>query len=383
MRNAVQVDEVTAGDQTSQQDPEESIDESSISTPEASAKSDGGAPPITTAQLFKIIQEQNAMVSELQKAVKMVSAKPTPESKVRGDTRPGSTISPLHRPHEIATPWSAHVEAKFLDAVSALIPSQMRELAENLKNANKTNALCVSLMHTTPGGLLNLVENDARTFSQKVALATDKGYVIPGPSATPLLDAAARLPVALWHKDKLADFLLAAVNYMLMLHSLVNPAFVAPLLVMVQLILSVYLGDHRDDWVHAVRVLEGVMKKDASDPSIWADQSSTYLAAIRRVGNDASKGEKPSGTPDAAARGAQDGGQAIPRLPPANPRCGNWNRGIRCADGVRCRYLHRCSICDREDHPASHCRGKGDQGKRDDPRDDRRERDDRRPHGRN
>ena len=86
-------------------------------------------------------------------------------------------------------------------------------------------------MHTTPGGLLNLVENDARTFSQKVALATGKGYVIPGPSATPLLDAAARLPVALWHKDKLADFLLAAVNYMLMLHSLVNPAFVAPLLV--------------------------------------------------------------------------------------------------------------------------------------------------------
>ena len=97
-----------------------------------------------------------------------------------------------------------------MDAVSVLIPSQLRELAENLKNAKKTNALCVSLMHTTPGGLLNLVENDARTFNQKVTLATDKGYVIPGPSATPLLDAAARLPVALWHKDKLADFLLAA-----------------------------------------------------------------------------------------------------------------------------------------------------------------------------
>ena len=232
MQNALQVDDITAGEQTSQQDPKDSDDDkSSTTTPDGSRRSDDGAPPMTTAQLFKIIQEQNAMVTDLQKAVKMAAVKPAPETKVRVDSRPGNTSTPLHRPHEIATPWSTHIEAKFLDAVSVLIPSQMRELAENLKNANKTNALCVSLMHTTPGGLLNLVENDARTFSQKVALATDKGYVIPGPSATPLLDAAARLPVALWHKDKLADFLLAAVNYMLMLHSLVNPAFVAPLLV--------------------------------------------------------------------------------------------------------------------------------------------------------
>ena len=317
------------------------------------------------------------MVSELQKAVNKVAAKPTPESKIRDVPRPASSAAPVPRPHEIATPWNSRIEAKFMDAVSVLIPSQLRELAENLKNAKKTNALCVSLMHTTPGGLLNLVENDARTFNQRVNLATDKGYVIPGPSATPLLDAAARLPVTLWHKDKLADFLLAAVNYMLMLHSLVNPDFVAPLLVMVQIILSVYLGDHRDDWIHAVRFLEGVMKKDASDPSIWADQTPTYLTAIRRVGNDAAKGEKASGTPDAAARVAPDGGhQAATRLPPPTPRCVNWNRGIRCANGDACSYIHRCSICDRNDHPASHCRGKGDQGKRDD-------RDDRRPYGRN
>ena len=47
------------------------------------------------------------------------------------------------------------------------------------------------------------------------------------------------------------------------------------------------------------------MKKDAFNPSIWADQSSGYLTAIRRLGSDAAKAAKTGATPE-AVRLAQD-----------------------------------------------------------------------------
>ena len=360
-------------------------DDGSVSS-SSSRSDDGSTPadeaPLSPAELYRIMRDQNTVIADMQDAIKALSVPTTPEVKKtssKSGGRVGAGIT-TRRPHEIATPWDARTEAKFIDAANALIPSQMRELAENLKNAGIANALCVSLAHTTPSGLLGLSENDAHTYSLKVSTAKDKGQVIPAPSCTPLVDAAARMTVKVWNPDKMGDFLLAAVNYMLMLHTLVNPAFVAPMLVMIHHILTIYLGEHRGDWVHAVRFLEGVMKKDVTDPSMWAEQSATYMAAIRRLASDAAKGDKSnSGNAEAVARGGQDPAPEFPPRPPNNQRCVNWNRGVRCVDGAKCRYLHRCAVCG-DDHPSSLCRGKGAQPKRpeDEYRDHRRDREDRR-----
>ena len=166
----------------------DSDDGSASSSPSRSddGSTPAGGPPLTPAELYRIIQDQSTVIADMQDSIKALSVPTTPEVK-KPSSKSGGRVSAgiaTRRPHEIATPWDARTEAKFIDAANALIPSQMRELAENLKNAGIANALCVSLAHTTPSGLLGLSENDARAHSVKVTTAKDKGYIIPAPSTT-------------------------------------------------------------------------------------------------------------------------------------------------------------------------------------------------------
>ena len=89
----------------------------------------------------------------------------------------------------------------------------------------------------------------------KASRALEHGVTVSGPSATPLMDASARLAAPLWDKSKLIDYILVTLNHTLMLHTLVNPAFTAPSLVALHQVVTIAHGEHPSDWPHGVRVL--------------------------------------------------------------------------------------------------------------------------------
>ena len=159
-------------------------------------------------------------------------------------------------PHRFATPWPPRIDEKITDAVNEMLPKALRLIASELgRSAKSTNPL-INLSHTTPAGMLALHDNDQRFSHTKASKALENGTPVPGLSATPILDAARRLVPGLWDANKLAEYSLAAVDYTLMLASLVNPAFVVPNLVMLHHVMSIANGEHPTDWPHMVRFLE-------------------------------------------------------------------------------------------------------------------------------
>ena len=90
----------------------------------------------------------------------------------------------------------------------------------------------------------------------------------------------------------MAEYALAAVDYSLMLTTLVNPTLAVPLLVMLHYTLTIASGEHPSDWPHAVRFLETEMQNPI-DPSGWPQLLETLAPDIRRAGLDAKQQRLP------------------------------------------------------------------------------------------
>ena len=212
-----------------------------------------------------------------------------------------------------------------------------------------------------------------------------------------MLAAARRTAPSQWDPTKLAEYALSAVDYALMLSTLVNPALAAPFIVMLRHTLSIASGEHPSDWPHAVRFLETEMQ-NATDPSGWPQLLETLAPDIRRAGLDAKPPKQPIAAPvfdpvHVAAHPPQAQDYSTAQKPQRALRtqlCKNWNRGVKCSldnDG-RCNFTHRCSYCG-DTHSADGCPQRphdrtheDHQDRRRDDRSDRQDRhrgDDRRP----
>ena len=286
------------------------------------------------------------------------------------------------------TPWDQRCGEKLLDAVRKLFPKVYGEIAQELARSDRHATPYTVLQHLTSAGAQLLRENDHRHAHLKLSRAAEKGEVPTAPSLTPMLDACRRSQSTVWDPSKLAEYALTAVDYALMLGTLVNPALVVPSLVMLRHSLAVANGEHPSDWPHMVRFLDTEMK-NVADPSSWPELLETLGPTVRRAGMDSMKNPKvsaPSSAPEVLP-------MHVPRLPQRAPqeyeqpqlansprdcsssRCQNWNRGVKCA-ADDCLFTHLCMICGKE-HPASRCTRRrddqGDRDRRDDGRNDRRD----------
>ena len=327
------------------------------------------------------------MVAELTKKLTTPDTKAQPKSAATPAVRAPPPAGAL--PYHFPTPWGAHADVKLMDGTRKLYPNIFRTIGAELGRSDNYVTPFVDLHHLTPVGSNLLKENDARHSFNRASRSSEKGEVAGAPSVTPMLDASRRCVSAAWDHSKLAEFSLAAVDFALMLMTMVNPALAVPSLVMLRHALAVANGEHPSDWPHIVRFLETEMK-NAVDPSGWPSLMETLATDVRRAGMDAaavkSKPATPSATPDAPL-------PHVPRpppahnvydaVPPAKPRdresvcCKNWNRGVKCAEDD-CPFTHRCSFCAGE-HAYQHCPRRRDDGRQDNNRRDDRRGDDRKP----
>ena len=330
-----------------------------------------GSQGVPTALLLKTIQDQETMLKRM--ALLIPSTGPS------GATRPSPTPKPLHGmhvvdllkavretdprsdyPNYLPASWDARTHYKIQDGIRAAMPKKFADIAKETATHRSANPWTINLVHTTPSGLLALADNDAKAANMKAARALDHGTPNTGPSATPLTDAAARMPSAIWDKTKLAEYALAFVSHTLMTHTMVNPEFTAPALVMLQHVLTIAHGEHPGDWPQAVRVIDTEMK-NLADPSLWSQQRATFTADARRLTMDA---EKKGGA--AAVQDIQAQVLPLAPRPPSNLACYNWNHNKKCAggDGSTCLFTHKCTTCGGN-HQVSHCPDRADRDRPD------------------
>ena len=338
-----------------------------------SSHDDGGSggQSAQTALLLKTIQDQGAMLSRL--ALLLPPAAPPGPSTSSPSPRPhtGTPVVDLLKavrkmdprseyPNYLPASWDARIHYKIHDGIRAAMPKKFSDMAKELASHRSANPWTISLVHTTPSGLLALADNDAKAANMKATRALEHGTPNTGPSATPLTDAAARMPSATWDKTKLTEYVLASVSHTLMLHTCVNPEFTAPALVMLQHVLTVAHGEHPGDWPQAVRVVDGEMK-NLADPGLWTQQRAVFTADARRLTMDA---DKKGGAGPALDAQAQPN-LVAPRLP-SNLACYNWNHNRKCAggDGGICLFTHKCTTCGGN-HQVSHCPDRTDRDRPD------------------
>ena len=333
---------------------------SSVSTVLSAEHSVVAPPPVLPAD------SGHALLSLLQRLVATPAAVPAipvpPVTSLRSPAPIGSL------PYHFSTPWDERSQGKFIDGARKLIPKIGHTIGLELSLSDAHTSPYLNMALVTSSGALALKNNDLTYANLKLSKSAEKGQAPTGPSITPMLAAARRTAPVLWDATKLAEYALAAVDYALMLNTLVNPVLTGPFLVMLRHTLSVASGEHPLDWPHAVRFFETEMQ-NAIDPSAWPQLLETLAPDIRRAGLDAKQPKVTSApAPDpvpAVARHPQPQFQdyapaAAPkpqlRTPLRAQLCKNWNRGNKCvldAEGF-CAFTHRCIHC-TGDHSGERC----------------------------